>query len=772
MKRLIFTLAGISLLDEKKGLLGRGEKFKGNLKEIEECNIKAIITNSDILRNQKKQVLDLWAGKNIRDNISKFSAEIASLYYLKPQALDNKDDKIILLLSETQECAFAGIVNGKFIIYRRTDNRDWDSIIFKESNDVFSRANVEIKIIKGLQINDGQKFVSEGIKNLFTFMHNKIVDEGASYDEIILNITGGYKGTIPYLSLFGMLYQERKIKGKKIKPLIEYLYEESEDIITLPNLPVAFDIFTWRNYRGFIEAVPHLESEVAETILGEILPAQISGLFEEGGDKKPHLTKLGEILRENYREEKEGELTPYGRGYLLLDKIQDDDGKKQKALQDCINRWQYLWLGDLIPETVEHARGHTQRVLELAAQILYPILNNEDKFFGNEEQTNNNLIALISAIWLHDFGHSGNYLKCKHDETTIRDVPDVETGIGIIEYDIKGFPSQVRDMHHLLSWYLIGKDRVELFDNSAFDDNLIEAIRQICLYHRGKMPVLEKPDPDNPELKNHESYKHIGIQIKEPLEKISREKVNLPLLGALLRIADGGDVQEERTISENYKAMRFLQNRRELKMLEQEEKEYREKVDALFAASLSSQLPEHLAKLKNFAREYFSKKPSEQDNQYKEVTKMVDNCVRKYIHGDGLECIEGVRKIIIHNWLSALDQYVFKKSPGPHFEKHAGISAVMYLVNNLVDKNGMTEYHYKVRAIHKKDKDKEKMNKRIENAEKVLKDIFCEYKKVEKILNAHRIYFDFYERLEEGEDEMKPVLPKEPSDTAIERICL
>jgi len=54
-------------------------------------------------------------------------------------------------------------------------------------------------------------------------------------------------------------------------------------------------------------------------------------------------------------------------------------------------------------------------------------------------------------------------------------------------------------------------------------------------------------------------------------------------LGALLRIADGGDVQEERTISPNYRAMRSIQNDRELETLEKEERKYREKVDVSFS---------------------------------------------------------------------------------------------------------------------------------------------------------------------------------------------
>jgi len=144
---------------------------------------------------------------------------------------------------------------------------------------------------------------------------------------------------------------------------------------------------------------------------------------------------------------------------------------------------------------------------------------------------------------------------------------------------------------------------------------------------------------------------------------------------------------------------------------------------------------------------------------------LVSKCIQKYIQGDDLNDI-GDPKIVLRNWLSTLDQYVFKNSTESHFKKHGGISAVMYLLtrDKTEEENGKNEYHYKVRAIHKKDE--------VENAKGVLKAIFCEYKKVEKILNEHHIYFDSFWRMEEGKDEMKLVWPENPSDTTIERICL
>ncbi len=654
----------------------------------------------------------------------------------------NNGDIVVFLHSETNEGIFCACCLKKYL---------------EEKEPLKSKIS-EVKIIgiEGLQTKDTKKFEETAILKLSEIL-KKEIESGHKKDyNVVLNITGGYKGTIPYLTLFGMLYQGGE-DTKERKVSIKYLYEDSKEVITLPNLPVAFDIFMWRNYRGFVKAMPHLEATVAESFLENILPTQIGGLFEKV-ENKYRLTTLGMTLDKKYNDEKDGELTPYGRGYLLTDKINDD--QKRKALQDCIDRWQYLWLGDLIPETVEHARGHTQRVLELAAQILYPILDKEGNFFGDENQTNKNLIALISAIWLHDLGHSGDYLLCKTKDGILQDVGTDDDDTVKIQRDIKGFPSMVRGMHHLLSWYLIGKDRKKLFasghndvrDPDIFSGSLIEDIRRIGLYHRGKMPVLE--NPANHALKNYEPYNYSGIEIKEPLENLrsTDADVKLPLLGALLRIADGGDVQEERTISTNYEAMRKLQSKRDIERLEKEEKKYR---NILFKNSLFSQ-SSSLYTLKKIAEDHFNGESSNQNKCSDEMINLVEKCVQDYIRGADLENSDLTKELILHNWLSVLDQYVFKKSPDIHFKKHRGISAVMYRLDEKVE-NGKNEYHFKVLAIHKEGAITEKTGELIENAKRVLKDIFCEYKKVEKILNDHRIYFDSCGRQEEGSEEIIPV---------------
>lgn len=99
--------------------------------------------------------------------------------------------------------------------------------------------NIKIKdiiIVKGLQTNDYQKFEKEGINNLFKEL-DKIIKKiwkgkgKFDNDKTIINISGGYKAIIPYMTIFAQLYGIQSI----------YIYEDSSSLITIPPLPIQID---------------------------------------------------------------------------------------------------------------------------------------------------------------------------------------------------------------------------------------------------------------------------------------------------------------------------------------------------------------------------------------------------------------------------------------------------------------------------------------------------------------------------------------------------
>lgn len=133
----------------------------------------------------------------------KVGAEINSLLKmgLRPQ------DRVILLATDTIEGKLCAQMVEKFL----------------QLNGLCDC--VEVKIVKGLQAQNGELFRRVGIKNLMEIL-SRYEDE-----DVIFNPTAGFKSVVPYLTLAGMLFR---------KP-VKYIHEYSEDVITLADLPITFD---------------------------------------------------------------------------------------------------------------------------------------------------------------------------------------------------------------------------------------------------------------------------------------------------------------------------------------------------------------------------------------------------------------------------------------------------------------------------------------------------------------------------------------------------
>jgi hypothetical protein len=113
-------------------------------------------------------------------------------------------------------------------------------------------------VVKGLQIKNATQFETEGFNNLLT-----IIQKYKTKNNTILNISGGYKAVIPYLTLFAQL-EEIPLK---------YMYEDSGELITVGNLPFSLD---W----AVVEALkPFLNNYFLERV-------EIQALSHYWGEKK------------------------------------------------------------------------------------------------------------------------------------------------------------------------------------------------------------------------------------------------------------------------------------------------------------------------------------------------------------------------------------------------------------------------------------------------------------------------------------------------------
>lgn len=91
-------------------------------------------------------------------------------------------------------------------------------------------------IIEGLQVKDADAFNTIGFQKLLKIL-KKWSDK-----ETIFNITGGYKAIIPFMTLYAQL--------KNIE--LRYMYEESDNLVKVGNLPIQFDWAVGELYHDFL----------------------------------------------------------------------------------------------------------------------------------------------------------------------------------------------------------------------------------------------------------------------------------------------------------------------------------------------------------------------------------------------------------------------------------------------------------------------------------------------------------------------------------------
>ena len=157
-------------------------------------------------RREINHLLQSLPAEDPKTYMTRASAESNSLFRM---GLD-RNDCVFLLHSDTPDgktCAEA----VKNLIKRKRGPKD-----------------VRISKIAGLQVADGHRFRRKGINSLFEEL-DRIYR--LHQPEIWLNVTGGYKSVVPYVTLFGQLYQ---------LPVV-YIFERSDSLITLPPAPVNFD---------------------------------------------------------------------------------------------------------------------------------------------------------------------------------------------------------------------------------------------------------------------------------------------------------------------------------------------------------------------------------------------------------------------------------------------------------------------------------------------------------------------------------------------------
>ncbi|MEW6418390.1 MAG: hypothetical protein AB1480_09755 [Nitrospirota bacterium] len=538
-------------------------------------------------------------------------------------------------------------------------------------------------VAKGVNIEYPKDFRESGFRNLIDKINEtvkKALTNGA--EKIYLNITGGFKGMVPYSTIAGMIHPSEKV-------ILCYLFEDSKEIIDMPTYPIGLDFHHWHRNAARLKMVTEGGPTAGKYFLYNLSVPMQKLLYEDSGKKK--LFSLGEVLKKQYEDQKNIDpLKVYSKE--MVDKIMPDDldndiAKLKVILKNLIDRvGDLIWVGDKIPEMVEHAHRHHHNLLEFAEMFLTPIIGPEGvkKDFLNAKER----FCLLAGILLHDCGHSLDFM-----------LVDVEK--------IPLFPSEVREWHHYLSYQRLNNEEManELKWPMSELNKLHHAVLTVCLYHRKKMKYTD----------NNEQIKVPIVNATfSPLEKYIEERnndlpksVDLMKVVALMRLIDSWDNQAKRAGSKE-------QVEHTLNILK------RDHEVALKRAIESYELLIELDKNKNMAISEVKDDPGN-------IINIRLNDPDSSYHSECLKNGNSSEKKLARAWLTAAelaDRADIKYKQTIHYMKHQCIKEVVVIPDNNFSNNNLS---FKIvlieNEIFKYDMDDDKKYPELKEELKDIKDI-------------------------------------------------
>ena len=512
---------------------------------------------------------------------------------------------------------------------------------------IFKIENVEIEVFKEEATKpENQKALQK--------MLWEILDRYDMEQKVVIDIAPGFKN----ISIMQVIYSLFKKKS------FYYKFEGSPELLEFP----AFG-FDW-DYAYLDEIIHVIESKKLESEMSVVdylkLPDMITKVYQlnQSKDFEPFysIDRIGMM----YKSKKE---IPFGYGENLIKFVKNDD-LESYLTQGIKKKWTNMWIGDLIPETVEHSQRHSKRLMDFTVKLINVM--GEEEFLGEvpEGEYYNGMsyktifyFLLIAAMNVHDLGHTYAYFYF-----------DGEYGNEKKRLILDKYPNFVRDLHNELTISLIREEK--LFDilgkGSSFSseskkitdlfgektDEIIEALILICRYHREHLGIDEDIAVDK-----KKDICNLFRLDTSPLKKVIKGKIGDEKLSQVvihaarwLKFIDGTDVQADRIITPQYNIIR----------------KKRTAYEALFL------IEKHL--LKYDSAEYKNELISLKELLEKEEFLEVGN-IKKNLE---MMLLKEVNPIIQDmNFLKFYDpryeelaHIIFKVSQFEHFEKHNAVGAI------------------------------------------------------------------------------------------------
>ncbi|MBD2194838.1 MULTISPECIES: putative CRISPR-associated protein [Calothrix] len=325
MPSLVISTVGTSLLtneiderkDPKTWILDLNKTANWNQEKIEKSSDYSHVF-SKIIRPLRSRVENKLNNNNILE-IREMSAELNGIYGLYDEQLSkgNQDIHYLIATDTAQGQATAEIVQN------------------------FLRAkgiNINIFTPKGFSTDNNESF-NNGIDELLNWIEDTIPGYQDSGYEIYFNLVGGFKAIQGFANTIGMFYADKII----------YIFEGSNEIITIPRLPIKIDT-------SIIKPIQFaLMAEGAWINISELQGIPETLIFAV--DKKAILTSWGRLIWNRSKEYFLSEdllsfpkikyETSFEKDYKKI-----TDKKERLKLQETIAKVSYLLVkynGDMAP---------------------------------------------------------------------------------------------------------------------------------------------------------------------------------------------------------------------------------------------------------------------------------------------------------------------------------------------------------------------------------------------------------------------------------------
>ncbi|MBL3592504.1 MAG: hypothetical protein JMJ93_03215 [Synergistaceae bacterium] len=519
----------------------------GHLPDPKQDNVKI---KGFIMANAELQSLCLWLeNRPIKEGDDKPALEIA-LFPSKYKEEDGQKDK-----DNNKKCLRNALVIQNYL--RRLAQDDLPFL------DRWGLSSIEVTIEPiDISVESSEKF-ARSIDSLFETFDRKRMDEKEKDTSFLINSTGSYKAVVTYATLYGQINQ---------LPCIYSFENNTKDYLHLTPLPLSFALAELDDEMALLQGVKEGAGGLLNDKQAEALPDWLKGLMTQDEEGNRKTLGLAGVLVDHYRTNRR-KTSGVGQGMIERIRQQKGGGPIADYIEERIQKeWAELWLGDQIPETVEHSRRHSKRLMEIAANVFRSARPEDVEAVGlNDAKA---LALFVTAIYLHDIGH------------TALAFPVTPSGGGAFPLGL--FPSSVREVHHLLSRDLILAEGEDLLpdDGSDLAPMLRELVPLVCAYHRGYTHLLKEQKTAQPKgavsqvgklLFGDEHFNETLRPLEEVLEakkgKIAAWGLSIPKVlacAALLRVVDGCDVQADRTVDDVYLKARQKRTEKEAQALWQQ----------------------------------------------------------------------------------------------------------------------------------------------------------------------------------------------------------